>query len=230
MFSANTGAAMGQILLNGTANDGNGTLTLTGAPANMDLNLQFCPFFTAAQDPRSICFGVATVHTDATGSSQQNFHFPQAGIFFGVFKIEQPSSHLFVATGYSNDSTVDFHTSIQRASEVRDVDWNGFSVGDDQLTSGSLNIHGTTLNIQLTGAVPSSTYWVFQCPGGEDSGCNGQIAKVTTDVSGNANATFDLTTDFGPTFEWTSATIYFSRQTTSVDNSRVNYVAGFKVQ
>ena len=41
LFGANTGAAMGQVLLNGTANDGNGKVSLTGAPANMDLNLQF---------------------------------------------------------------------------------------------------------------------------------------------------------------------------------------------
>jgi hypothetical protein len=75
IFNENTGKVIGQVLVNGSANDGVGSVTFAGAPANTDLDLEFCPFigdsFSNAGSP---CFHVVGVHTDASGNGQMSFH------------------------------------------------------------------------------------------------------------------------------------------------------------
>src|SRR4029077_6450600 len=118
-------------------------------------------------------------------------------------------------------STPDFHTSIQRAAEVSNVTWET-APGSDQLTSGSLNIQGTMLAIQLAGAMPSSTYQIVQCPGEQGSGCN-QFGSLATDATGSANFNFDLSKEFNNSLG-TEVTFYLVR------SGNVEYVGGFKMQ
>jgi hypothetical protein len=216
-------AVVGSVVVNGSANDGNGTVTLMGAPASTTLDLQFCPFFANPMSPAGApCYDVVKATSDASGNAQMNFHFPKSGVLFGNFKIPSSTDPNSISTGYTYTSSPDYHTSIQPAAQARDVNWTS-PAGNDSLTSGSLNIHGTMLNIQLTGAMRSSTYQIVQCPGELSSGCQ-QFGNITTDATGSANFSFDLTTEFGSNSLGTEATFHLVRA------NNVEYVAGFKVQ
>src|SRR5207248_5107490 len=132
----------GQIQVNASSNNGAGTLTLTGAPANASLTLQFCPF-----DPDTYgkggapCYNVTTVMTDASGTSSSTFQYPKTGVFFGRFVLMQGTTEI-AEDGFTYTTTPDFHASIQRAAGVSDVDWSTFTLGNDPITSGSFSVHG----------------------------------------------------------------------------------------
>lgn len=214
------GNKVGQIQVNASANNGAGTLTLQGAPQSASMTLRFQPFDADTYgNGAAPAYDITTVTTDASGNAQVNFQYPKSGVFFGAFRLMQGTTAV-ADSGYTYTTTPDFHASIQRASTVNDVNWSPvFTVGNDQVTSGSLNVHGSNLTIQVAGAVPNSRYDVSMCPNGEGSGCY-QVASFNTDASGAASASADLTGTYTPAGE----TFYIFR------GNALEYVGGFKVQ
>lgn len=224
------GHTMGQIQVNASANNGAGMLIVSGGPPNASLDLQFWPF-----DPDTYgkggapAYSVTTVSTDASGNAQMNFQYPKSGVFFGNFRLFQGATDVadsgfnYPSSQSSLTSTPDYHASIQRASTVNDVNWSTFTLGNDQITTGTFNIHGSTLTVNITGAVPSSIYEMTLCPGMTGSGCYGS-GRFSTDATGAANATIDLNTTSAGGYTPGDETFYFTR------GNALQYVAGFKVQ
>src|SRR5207302_2060817 len=67
---AGNGDMRGQITVNASANNGASSLTLTGAPANTSLTLQFCPFNPDTYGKGGApCYDLTNVMTDASGNS-----------------------------------------------------------------------------------------------------------------------------------------------------------------
>lgn len=226
------GEQHGEIQVNAVSNNGATSVSVAGGPPNTTLVLQFCPFNPDTYGKGGVpCYTVDSIATDASGNAQSTFTFPKTGVMFGHFKILQGTNDLYDSGfAYANPgnssqkvTNIDFHASLQRASTVTDVNWSTFTLGDDQLTSGNINIHGSMMAVDVRGAMPSSDYMFVLCPGMTGSGCY-ESGHFTTDVSGNASTTIDLTKTSGGYYTPPGETLYAFR------NNALEYVAGFKVQ
>ena len=227
-----TGNQDGQLQVNATTNNGATSFTLTSGPASTTLTLEFCPFNPDTYGKGGApCYIIDTFTTDASGNAQGNFTFPKKGVMFGSFKLMKGTT-FWDDFGYAyadpnqptlRPTTSDFHASLQRASTVTDVNWSTFTLGDDQLTSGNINIHGSMMTVNVTGAMPSSDYMFVMCPGMTGSSCY-ESGHFATDVSGNAAQTIDLSKTSAGYFNPGSQTLY------TVRGNALEFVAGFKVQ
>src|SRR5207237_2212755 len=122
---------IGQIQVNGTANDGSGMVTMQGGPKTSALTLKFCPFYPDPYGngtvPATPCYDVTVFTTDASGNAQVTFHFPKSGKFFGAFRVQQNGTTVAVS-GYTYTSTPDYHASVQTAAGTTDVSWQTFTL------------------------------------------------------------------------------------------------------
>jgi len=170
---------IGSITLDTTVNDGTGKLQFIaiGEP-NTTLVLQFCPY------PQGFngCSNVTSLTTDAIGSADITFKFPQNGTFSGIFQLLQTNTAQLAATATGSSGT-SFQSALLPAATV--------SGGVQQITgnapgSGRASMNGTTAHITLTGTIPNHTFNTAVCSLFLQTACL-PLADVTTDALGNAN-------------------------------------------
>lgn len=159
-------------------------------------DLHFCPFGQA----RSACFrlrGIATTPVQPSGVAlNDDFKFDADGTFAGVFEISNGSGALYVSG---------FHPGVDHDQEFRLIPARsvgggvGIATGSDPLRTGRVIIEGANIRVRLEGAAVTTAYTVRFCA--YDAGPAGCLdaGLLTTDASGNANATvpFASSGDYG---------------------------------
>ncbi len=194
MVQTGTGTVVGQLTINPSADNGNGTLQLNSVTPNSTFNLRFCPFPTGTAGCTLI---VTTLTTDASGSGQSNFTFPSHGTFTGVFLAGRDSMQEFDGAFNIPGTGPQFQASLQPAASITGGLEPGLAVGNDPLKSGQVSIGaGTMVHVVLQGAAPNATYGLTFCMNGGGSGCYA-TGTFTTDASGNATADLDFAQGFG---------------------------------
>ncbi len=204
----NTGtgeSAGGQIIVNAGGTSGAGKVTATNGAKSATYTITFRPFTNSSN---SSSIQVGTVMSDASGTINGSFTFPQKGTFAGIF-------HLSAGTNASNteidpmDSGVDdnttfvFNVPLVQASQVSPVIQNvgtpGFptTFGTDPLASGFVTANQGKLHVEFHGAAPNATYDIVQCD--PVNGCNAG-GTVTTDGPGTAisDQTYFVTNRWDP--------------------------------
>jgi hypothetical protein len=207
----------GTVKVDTAANNGAGVLQLqpnSGAPtAAAPFTLLFCPYPTTYQNiPFNYqnCITVATFTWDGQNSDSVNFTMPK-GTWSGAFELIENGVQ-FVAGGMSTSSPgVGFHSALLPASSV--AGGIGTATGPDT-GSGSMSTNGTTLNVQIAGAMPDDTYNVQLCT--LDGSCKG-VGTLASDGSGNISGSL-------ATGDWS----IFIGEIALSDNAGVEFISAFR--
>jgi len=171
-----TVASIGQVTLDTAADNGAGSIRLSGAALTASQALQFCP----AGGSFNNCFNVPTT----AGSGATNFQFPNKGAFAGVFAVLDMGQQ--IAVGGSGDiAGVNFQSALLQAASISGG--IGQAAGNAPLASGSAVVNGSTLHVMLNGTTPGHSFTVSSCGVFGASSCTG-VGTVTTDASGNLSA------------------------------------------
>lgn len=185
----------GQVIVDATAIDGNGTVQVSGAATMTSLTLSFCPFPSG----KYVCFTVVTLTTDTAGFAQSAFHIP-SGTWAGDFQVTT-GGNIFATTAFDTTTSNQSYTAaLQPQTTTNPNGINQFPVPvvpQDPLASGRVTVAGSTAIVTLQGAVPSAIYNLTLCTLGDGSGCFQQPTTIPTDASGNANITIPITPQGG---------------------------------
>jgi hypothetical protein len=183
---------------------GNTTVKLTGAPANTDYTVQFCPGFDASATtiPVTSCINVTTLTTDASGNTSSTVMFPKSGNWAGDFYLNNSAGKSIYQTYLSpalNNET--YMSTLLPASTT-----NGGAVTSltkqEPLTSGTVTYSKNTLQFTIKGASPNTTYFtnssetVYM-----NSSGTYELSTFTTDASGNGSSTTSLSSPGGDLFQ-----------------------------
>jgi hypothetical protein len=172
---------VGTLTLDTTANNGAGTLAMTGSTEiSTAVVLQFCQFPVSTTAPS--CLNLASFTTDAKGAGTVNFTFPQPGTFAGLFQLSDALSGAFAASGPAI-ATNAFNSPLLPAGTVT----SGIgTVTGHAPGSGRVTFTFPTAHITLSGTTPNHTFTTAAC-GLSTTGCT-PLANITTDAQGNASA------------------------------------------
>jgi hypothetical protein len=185
----------GQVIVDATAIDGNGTVQITGAAAMTSVTLSFCPFPSG----KYVCFTVMTLTPDTTGAAQAAFHIP-SGTWAGDFQVTA-GGNIFATTAFDTiTSNQSYTAALQPQTTTNPNGINQFpvpAVPQDPLASGRVTVAGSTAQVTLQGAVPSAIYNLTLCTLADGSGCFQQPTTIPTDASGNANISIPITPQGG---------------------------------
>jgi hypothetical protein len=185
----------GQVIVDGTAIDGNGTVQVTGAGTMTPLTLSFCPF----PSEKYACFSVMTLTTDSLGAAQAAFHIP-TGTWAGDFQVTT-SGNIFATTAFDTTTSNQSYTAaLQPQATTNPNGINQFpvpAVPQDPLAFGRVTVSGSTAQVTLQGAVPNAIYNLTLCTLGDGSGCFQQPTTIPTDLNGNANISIPITPQGG---------------------------------
>jgi hypothetical protein len=217
LFSSN--AVMGQVSVD---TDGIVTAQLSGAAPNTTYAVNFCP----APSQNYSCFAVGGSSTDGSGNANTTFRFPQSGPWAGDFQVMLNGTEQF-----ETDLNPNLTSSIYVATLLPSTTTNGKGIAlnggtpgpQDPLSRGTITLlSGGTLQVQISGASPNSTYSIGQCPTFFGSSCyalyNSQgIGGFATDASGNVSFTVLWDQQFGDIF------------TVDAPSGRSGFIAGFMV-
>jgi hypothetical protein len=164
------------------------TATVQAAIANTAFAFQFCP----APEPMYSCIVLGNITTDARGNANLTMTFPQTGTWAGDFQLALNGIAQYETDVVPNVSSAVYVGTLQPATTVngKGIYQNGSPGPQDPLTSGTVSVSGTTVQVQMTGAAPNSTYDAAECPLGYGSQCYGLSnnqgqSDFTTDGSGN---------------------------------------------
>ncbi len=214
----------GQISMDTT---GKMTVQLTGAVANVQFTVEFCPAYYSG-DNQPNCFNVGGITSDANGNASTTMMFPQSGSWAGDFQL---TSTYVVApgttAGYStdivgNDKNQSYMSTLQPINTV-----NGGILGSKtpqaQLTSGTVTYTNGSLQFVLNGAPADLTFTSSENGDGLGSSDSYMLynsqnqSGFTTDSQGNLTFTVLQDGVFGDLFE------------VSAQSSYDGYLGGFSV-
>ena len=168
-------SAYGTIAVDTNANDGRGTLQITGGAATSNYELRFC--FRGASSPTANCFTVVTFTTDASGSANVNFQIAagasQNGQFTGAFYIFKDNIATF-AGGVDTLASGESFRAVLLPSPP-----SSFT------GSGTVSVSGTTAHITITGGPANQNFQAIAC--GLSAGCAHDVF-FQTDAQGNGAA------------------------------------------
>lgn len=186
----------GEILVDTT---GAVTAKVQGAAATTTFAFQFCP----AGKLYSSCIALGNITTDASGNASLTITFPQSGSWAGDFQLAAGGTTQYQTDVVPDQSSAVYVGTLQPASTVngKGIYQYGAPGPQDPLTSGTVTVSGTTVQVQMTGTAPNSTYAAGECPLFFGSSCyelvNSQNQSgFTTD--GNGNVIFSVLQDGVP--------------------------------
>jgi len=221
--------ASGAIAIDANGASGAGQAQVTGAAANTNYEIDFCPFETETQK----CFAVGNANTDASGNVTATFQFPRSGIWAGDFQFTVNGKQALWASFPTASGEATYLSPLQRAAQVSGGIGQGSATsvgnpGSDPLSSGQLTVTVTpngapgkaTLQLTLKGAAPNQTYTGGFCGLGASSSCYGVDGSIMTDASGNATGTLNFT-NYNP-----SGVFFFTRSGDST--GPVEFITGFQ--
>lgn len=187
------------------------------AAANTNYTVTFCLFPGTLYNDQ--CLQLTNVTSDAQGSGQLSFHFPQSGTWAGIFRFMNGSQPVFETGG----SSADFSSTGMTLRYETQTNPHGTTTATTQDPGGGIvTVTQNNLSFQLKGAVPNATYTIGDCLiGGWGRDCYLE-ASFTTDANGNASNQFRLGTGNDVT-----AAVFTIEQ--NVDASPGGFVTGFKV-
>ena len=200
---------LGSVVVDATANDGRGTLQVTGGTPNSSYDLDFCLAVGPSLNATSACVRVTTYTTDNSGAAQVSFQIGASaaaslgisnGFFSGAFIIFKQG----IAQFGSGEHTGVSGTSL-RASLLPAVDTSGV---------GTVSVSGQVVHFAVTGAKPSAGFQAMDC--GVGAGC-GPTTTFTADAQGNGSVDLPLPP---------RAAVSFYR----VVGADTSYQSGFRVQ
>ncbi len=174
--------------------DGTVTAQLTGATPSTTFILQFCPAPSQNYD----CFNVGNVSSDANGNANTTMTFPKSGSWAGDFELASGGIAVYQTDVVSNASSLVYMSTLQPASTVNG---QGLGIGQppqDPLSSGSVIFSSGSLQFQVTGALPNTTYTSAECALNLGASCYELYSSqggggFTTDGCGNV--TFSVLQD-----------------------------------
>jgi hypothetical protein len=184
---------------------------LTQAAASVSYNAQFCPFSAGSAN----CVSLGSVATDNMGNADTSLQFPQKGTFAGVFLLTRNNQAQFVSgftvpgTGSQGDGDHGFEADLQRVAVVSGGLGPAFgSAGSDAIVSGKVEVNNQgndqssaqsnddnggnqgPVEVKLKGAAAGVSYAVEFCRFGLGPSDCLSVGKLSTDMSGNADAEF----------------------------------------
>ena len=200
LFTAQADAMGRQIVINSVYGqisvDSNGTVTvqLTGATPSTTFTVQFCP----APSQNYSCFNVGSVSSDTNGNANTTMTFPTSGSWAGDFELASGGTAVYQTDVVSGGGSLVYMSTLQPASTVNG---QGLGVGQppqDPLQTGSVTFSNGSLQFQMTGASPHTTYSSAECALNLGSSCYELYSSqggggFTTD--GGGNVTFSVFQD-----------------------------------
>jgi hypothetical protein len=196
----NNPAPQGTVAVDATANDGRGTVQVSGASPSSSYELRFC--MQGAPSPTSNCFHVADYGTDANGTATVNFQVSQKGSFTGAFFVFKDAAAQYSSGVNTFASGTSFHAVL-------------LPVSSSTSGGGSASASGQAAHVTLNGALPNHNYQAMLC--GLSSGCQTGTA-LATDAQGNGAADMQL------------PTLAFAGFFLIKDSAGDQYIAAFRVQ
>lgn len=170
------------------------TVQLTGAIPSTTFTLQFCP----APSQNYGCFNVGNVSSDANGNADTTMTFPRSGSWAGDFELASNGTAVYQTDVVTSATSLVYMSTLQPVSTV-----NGQGLGfgqppQDPLSSGSVTFSSGSLQFQVTGALPNTTYSSAECALNLGSSCYELYSSqggsgFTTDSGGNV--TFSVLQD-----------------------------------
>jgi hypothetical protein len=196
------------------------TANVQGAAATTTFAFQFCP----AGRMYSSCIPLGNITTDASGNATLTITFPQSGSWAGDFQLALNGTAQYQTDVVPEQSSAVYVGTLQPGSTVngKGIYQYGAPGPQDPLTSGTVTLSGTAVQVQMTGASPNSTYTAGECPLFFGSSCyqlndSQNQSGFTTD--GNGSVTFSVLQDGVP------GDIFDVAQPTG----HAGFVAGFNV-
>jgi hypothetical protein len=207
-------------LENGTSNyglvsvdtAGSTTVQLSGAVANVQFTVEFCPAYNAGSN-QPTCLSLGTLTTDDKGDGSATTMFPQAGSWAGDFQLT--SSHVVspgTTAGYStgvvgNDAAQVYMSALQPMTTVDQGEFNSSGSKQAPLTSGIVTYAGGSLDFVLAGAPADTAFSSSENALGLGSSDSYMLYNSQNQANfssdSNGNAVFSVLQDgtFGDLFE-----------------------------
>lgn len=187
-----TDTIAGQVVI---AQNGSGTVSITGAPSNTTFSIAFCPFAATG----GACNTVGTATSNASGAISATFAMGH-GAYSGIFELLNGTTIAFISAFNVPASGSTLQSTLVRASTVGAgfpaLTSVGFGVGFDPLASGSVTLNNASVHVVVAGALPNTGYGLTWCRNNPGSSCFA-IGPLNTDASGNFTGDFDLSTTLG---------------------------------
>ncbi len=177
----------GTIVVDATADDGAGTIAVTGLTPASTYNVSFCPYAAA-------CIAVAQFTTDAQGNVKLQFKFPRAGTWSGIFELVNPASNQTIFSGtIAGVGAPKIAAHFVRAAAVTGG-LGTYNLGNDPLGWAVITVdsdNNTTMEVH--GAAAGVSYQVVQCVATPGAGADCQpVGALITDSTGFGTAGFAL--------------------------------------
>jgi hypothetical protein len=170
---------------------GNTTAQLTGAAANVQFTVEFCPMSMAGSKNPTPCMTLGTLTTDADGNATATMMFPQPGSWAGDFQLTSNDVVAGTPVGYGTDIESQNYVSGQvymsTLQPQSTVDQGAFAYQNPQLplTSGTVTYSNGSITFVLTATSPNTllTGGEMDDAWGDSNGY--EIGGATSDASGN---------------------------------------------
>lgn len=182
--TASTAASpLGTITADDSANDGRGTLKITGGQANTSDDLRFCS--QSDSQPIGSCTSITTYSTDASGSANVTFQVPpgptsNSGYQVGSFYVFNNGAPVYVGGANAQATGTSFRAVLLP------------QLPQPPPGGGTVSVSGQTLHVALSGVPASMSYEVLLCsptPAGDR--CN-SFGTNTVDADGQGNGAKDF--------------------------------------
>ncbi len=221
MENYTTSAVSGQVVI---AQNGSGTMAISGATPSSAFGIEFCPF----ADPNAACDVVGTASSNSSGNISASFTMHSGG-YAGIFELLSGTTIAYESAFNVPAAGSTLQAPLIRASTVGagfgGLTGQGFGVGTDPLKIGSVTLGtGTSVHIALTGAVPNKQYGITWCRNNVGSSCFA-IGLLTTDATGSFSGDFDLTQSSLGTGTLEAGAFYLG----SEEPAAMQFVQGFTV-
>jgi len=192
MFAANSdgtaGASappLGTVTVDDSANDGRGTLKITGSQANTSYEFRFCSG-SDTQPVTTSCTSIVSYSTDASGSANVMFQVPpgpssSSGYHVGSFYVFNNGNAVYVGGANAQTAGTSFRAAVLPQCCVN------LPPG-----GGSVSASGQSIHVALTGVPASMSYEVLLCaPTPAGIRCN-SFGTNTVDVDAQGNGAKDF--------------------------------------
>jgi hypothetical protein len=170
---------------------GNTTVQLSGAAANVQFTVEFCPMSMAGTQNPTPCMTLGTVTTDASGNASTTTMFPQPGSWAGDFQLTSNDVVAGTPVGYATNivppGDVSGQVYMSTLQQQSTVDQGAFAYKNPQLplTSGTVTYANGSITFALTGTSPNTllTGGELDDAWGDSNGY--EIGGATSDANGN---------------------------------------------
>jgi len=176
----------GTVVMNAQADNGSGTLQISGGQPSTSYELHFCP---GSQTTGGNCISIVTFSTDANGSANVSFQIPPgasaSGQFVGTFFVFKDGNPIYTSGANAQATGVSFRAALLPG------------LPENPSGGGSISVSGQTLHVVLNGVPPNLNYEVLPCSWtAMGLRCNSfGTVTVSADAQGNGTRDFNLGVD-----------------------------------